>query len=383
MSKVLVIDDENTILENIKFVLELESFDVITSSCSLTGLEIFKDEFDSIDVVITDMKMPKLSGMDVLKEIKYYLPQMSVVVLTGHGDLENAILAMKEGAFEYLSKPIKADKLAIVVNKAITQKKMLLENHKMHQEILHHRNHLQSLNNSAQKILLNMLPKSVPSIRGFNFCVKYESCDTVGGDMYGISDIGTYVYLYIFDVSSHGILAAVVATILNSFLQNMEYNYKQGINKRRFPEIVADLNNLLLSTTAQNVFATLFLGFIDKEKNIFYYVSAGHITQYLLNSDGIKELPSTGVILGVFEDTVYTCNVIPLNPGDKIILFTDGILEVSNDDKILGSENIEKLLLNNKEKPLCEIVDFLLKAAKEYADDTLADDVTILGVELK
>lgn len=78
----------------------------------------------------------------------------------------------------------------------------------------------------------------------------------------------------------HGILAAVISIIIKSFLQNIEYNYRQGINKRRFPEIVLDLNLELLSNTAQNVFASLFLGFIDKnsKSSILYRPAIFHST---------------------------------------------------------------------------------------------------------
>ena len=382
MAKVLVIDDENTILENIKFVLELENYEVLATSNSEEGLQIFKENFEEIDAIITDMRMPRLSGMDILKEIKATFPEMSVIILTGHGDLENAISAMKEGAFEYLRKPVDADKLAIAVNNAISKKNLLVENVNMHREILEHRNYLQGLHDSAQKILLHMLPLKFPDSKKFDFSVQFKSSDDVGGDMYDISDIGDYLCFYVFDVSSHGILAAVISVILNSFLQNIEYNYKQGINKRRFPEIVTDVNSELLSNTAQNVFASLFLGFIDKKTKVFYYVSAGHITQCLLSEDSIRPLPSTGTILGVFEDATYSCNVIPLNPGDKIILFTDGIVEAMNNDDLYGFERLEKLLTSHKEKPIQEIVEKLYEDASLFTENVFLDDVTVMGIEV-
>lgn len=390
MAKILVIDDENTILQNIKFLLEIDSNEVITASSSEEGLRIFKDSYNSIDVVITDMKMPKLSGMEVLREIKRIMPQMGVIILTGHGDLENAILAMKEGAFEYLRKPVTAQDLSIAISNAINRKNLLMENEKITQELLEHRNYLQGLHDSAAKILLNMLPKNLPHVEGFNFAVGYKSCDDVGGDMYDVCDIGDYICFYVFDVSSHGILAAVISTIIKSFLQNIEYNYRQGINKRRFPEIVMDLNLELLSNTAQNVFASLFLGFIDKSSKVLYTVSAGHITQYIVKDSGFIPLESTGPILGVFEDSTYTCTVNPLEPGDKVLLFTDGIVEASpnSDDELacdsqnFGYENMLKILVNCKNESLSTLIDKTMKAVKDFSMDACIDDMTILGIEV-
>ncbi|NLI57894.1 MAG: SpoIIE family protein phosphatase [Clostridium sp.] len=383
MAKILVIDDEKTILENIKFILELDNNEVITVSNGKEALEIFKNNYSNIDVVITDMKMPEISGMEILKEIKKIMPEMGVIILTGHGDLENAIHAMKEGAFEYLRKPVNADNLTIAINNAISKKNLLLENARINKELLEYQNYMQGLHDSALKILLNMLPKNLPDIPGFNFLVEYKSCDRVGGDMYDVADIGDYVCFYVFDVSSHGILASVISTIIKSFLQNIEYNYKQGINKRRFPEIVLDLNLELYSNTAQNIFASLFLGFIDKKTKTLYTVSAGHINQYVIQKEGHIKLESTGPILGVFEDATYTCNVVKhLNKGDKIWLFTDGIIEVSRNNKTFGDENMLKLLNDYKEYSLSDTIKKILQVTEEFSDGSCHDDTTILGIEV-
>lgn len=384
MSKILVIDDEKTILDNIKFVLELDNNEVITASSSEEGLDIFEKNYESIDVVLTDMKMPGLSGMEILRKIKSIMPEMGVIILTGHGDLQNAILAMKEGAFEYLRKPVTAEELSIAINNAVNKKNLLLENARIHRELLEHKAYFQGLQDSAEKILLNMLPKKLPEIPGFDFSVEYRSSDSVGGDMYDICDIGDYICFYVFDVSSHGILASVISTIIKSFLQNIEYNYKQGINKRRFPEIVMDLNLEMLHNTAQSVFATLLLGFIDKSSKILYTVSAGHITQYVISRNGVTTLESTGPILGVFEDATYTCSVNQLSSGDKVWLFTDGIVEVaSKDDEIFGNDRILALFQDFSDKPLGSTIENIMQAAKDFSNDNFPDDITIMGIEIK
>ena len=386
MSKILVIDDERTILDNIKFVLELDNNEVITFSSSEEGLDHFKKNYSMIDVVLTDMKMPTISGMEVLREIKKIMPEMGVIILTGHGDLENAIQAMKEGAFEYLRKPVTADNLAIAINNAVNKKNLLLENARIHRELLEHKNYLQGLHDSAEKILINMLPKKLPNINGFNFAVEYKSCDSVGGDMYDVADIGDYICFYVFDVSSHGILASVISTIIKSFLQNIEYNYKQGINKRRFPEIVLDLNMVLLSNTARNVFATLLLGFIDKESKTLYTVSAGHINQYIVRKDGSHiPLESTGPILGAFEDATYSCCVNQLDQYDKIWLFTDGLIEASPDEETtsFGEDLLLSQLKENTDTTLVSTLEKIVQAVKDYSNNIFFDDITLLGIEVK
>jgi len=386
MSKILVIDDEKTILDNIKFLLELDNNEVVTFSSSEDGLNYFKENYSIIDVVLTDMKMPNISGMEVLKEIKNIMPEMGVIILTGHGDLENAIEAMKEGAFEYLKKPVKADNLAIAINNAVNKKNLLLENARIQRELLEHKNYLQGLHNSAEKILINMLPKKLPNISGFNFAVEYKSCDSVGGDMYDVADIGDYICFYVFDVSSHGILASVISTIIKSFLQNIEYNYRQGINKRRFPEIVLDLNMVLLSNTGQNVFASLLLGFIDKETKTLYTVSAGHIDQYIIRkNDNHIPLESTGPILGAFEESTYSCCVNQLYQHDRIWLFTDGLVEATPDEEkpSFGENRLLSHLKKNTDTKLSSTLENVVQEVRDYSNNSFFDDITLLGIEVK
>ena len=131
-----------------------------------------------------------------------------------------------------------------------------------------HQNYLHEIQQAAKKILQNMIPKTLPEHQDFEFLVHYKSTEEVGGDSYDVCDIGDYFCCYVIDVAGHGILASLISVIVKSFLRNIEYNYRQGINKRRFPEIVMDLNVELYANTASDVFATLFLCFIDKKTKI-------------------------------------------------------------------------------------------------------------------
>jgi phosphoserine phosphatase RsbU/P len=382
MPKILAIDDENTIIDNIKFVLELSDYEVITASNGEDGLALFNTFANEIDVVITDMKMPRLSGIDVLKEIRKVIPEMSVIILTGHGDMENAILAMKDGAYEYLRKPVNADELTIAVGNAMDKKNLMLDNARMQRTLLEQNEYLNGLQDSAQKILLNLIPKKLPDIKGYNFSSEYKSCETVGGDMYDVCDLGDFICFYVFDVSSHGILASVISVLLKSFIQNMQYNYTQGLIRKSFDQIVSDLNLDLFTNTAQNVFATLFIGFIEKSSNKLYYVSAGHISQMIFNGKDMTTLSSTGTVLGVFEAAPYSYSEIQLKHGDKILLFTDGIIEAVRQNVSFGYEGLLKVVECCADEPLTSLTKNILNIVYNYTYGELLDDVTVLAIEV-
>lgn len=155
MGKILIIDDEATILNNLQFVLELEDFKVLKALSYEEGIYIYKANKKEIDVVITDMRMPKKNGIDILKEIKLTSPEMEVIIFTGHGDMENAILAMKEGAFEYLTKPVNAEELIISISNAKQKIHLVRENRRMQSELLDQNYYLNNLTMQAEKALVN------------------------------------------------------------------------------------------------------------------------------------------------------------------------------------------------------------------------------------
>ena len=106
MAKILAIDEKNEILQRIKFVLERENNKVITAFGSEEGLDIFNKYCNTIDIVIIDTKLLINSEMELLRKVKKILPHLSVMVLAEHDDMENAILAIKEGAFGYIKSPL-------------------------------------------------------------------------------------------------------------------------------------------------------------------------------------------------------------------------------------------------------------------------------------
>ncbi len=385
MPKVLVIDDESSILENIQFILELEDYEVLAAESGEVGLEFFLKYSKVIDAVITDMRMPQISGMDILKEIKKIDPEMSVIILTGHGDMENAISAMKEGAFDYLNKPVKADKLLICLENAINKKRLMKENKFLHEDLITKNSYLQGLHDSAQKILLNLAPGDLPEITGYRLASEYKSCDKVGGDMYDIFDIGNHVGFYVFDVCSHGILASVITMILKTFLENLKYQHNAhslAFQNELFSDFIKELNIELYANTGNNIFATLFIGCINKIDNKLTYISAGHIDQYVTINNKIITLPSTSTMLGLFEEASFELATCSLEKGSKLLLFTDGITEVWHDDKMFGCENILKILSEHENDPIDRILEILTDNIYTYGDSHLDDDMTILGIEL-
>ncbi|MBI4838151.1 MAG: sigma-54-dependent Fis family transcriptional regulator [Nitrospirae bacterium] len=120
--KVLVVDDQKSIREILEIFLKSEGFSVSAADNGMTALDIMKN--DIFDLVITDMKMPKLNGIDLLRNIKEIAPNTVVVIITAFGTPESAVEAMKLGAFDYIQKPFKMDDIRLVIKNAFEKKRL-------------------------------------------------------------------------------------------------------------------------------------------------------------------------------------------------------------------------------------------------------------------
>ena len=126
MSKILIVDDDLEILETIAKVLKEEGYAVDTASSGTGAIKHIDDEF--YDLVVTDLKMPEVDGMMVLRHVVDHSPDTICIILTGYGTIDSAVEAIKTGAFDYISKPVKPGEILIVVEKALRYKHLEKEN---------------------------------------------------------------------------------------------------------------------------------------------------------------------------------------------------------------------------------------------------------------
>jgi len=126
MNKILIIDDEKEICESMKMILDYEGYEANFSTSAIQGLKILED--NPPGCLLLDIQMPEMNGFEVLKRVKESSPSISVIIISAHGSIENAIKATRLGAFDFIEKPIDRDKLLISVRNAIEQVKLLTEN---------------------------------------------------------------------------------------------------------------------------------------------------------------------------------------------------------------------------------------------------------------
>jgi DNA-binding NtrC family response regulator len=134
MKSILIIDDEKEICESIQMILDYEGYQPQYTTSALAGID--KITSGNYSALLLDIQMPEMNGFEVLKKVKEIKPETSVIIISAHGSLENAIKATKLGAFDFIEKPIDREKLVISVRNAVEQAKLLLENKEIKMSLL-------------------------------------------------------------------------------------------------------------------------------------------------------------------------------------------------------------------------------------------------------
>jgi len=130
---ILVADDEKNIREGLREAVALDGYEVLTAADGQEALDtVTRGE---VDLLITDLKMPRLSGEELLRSVTAQFPTLPVIILTGHGTIESAVQAMHDGAYDFLTKPVNLDRLSLLVKRALASRELAVQNRAMQEEL--------------------------------------------------------------------------------------------------------------------------------------------------------------------------------------------------------------------------------------------------------
>jgi len=133
MASILIIDDERSIRNTLKEILEYEKFDVSEAEDGQEGIK--KVETSKFDLVLCDIKMPKMDGLEVLEKIQEKFPELPVVMISGHANIETAVEAIKQGAFDFISKPLDLNRLLVTVRNALDRNELVEETKELRKKV--------------------------------------------------------------------------------------------------------------------------------------------------------------------------------------------------------------------------------------------------------
>lgn len=160
--RILVVDDEKNIREGLGKSLELDGYETVLAEDGSAALNIMEE--DEIDLVITDLKMPGMSGDELLRRVVSDWPSVSVIILTGHGTIETAVQSMRNGAFDFLTKPVNLERLSMLVKRALSSRELVLQHRALQEELNQRRQSSKILGKSPQmRKILDLIQQVAPT----------------------------------------------------------------------------------------------------------------------------------------------------------------------------------------------------------------------------
>jgi len=226
----------------------------------------------------------------------------------------------------------------------------------------------------ARSIQQGFLPKEVPQLPGYEIASAWQSAGVVSGDYFDVLPFGADALgLCIADVAGKGLSAALLMSNLQALVR--------GLAAPSLPpdELCLRLNVLLHRNMEGDRFVTFFYAQLDGPARRLSYVNAGHNPPFVLHRDGTHHrLKEGGGVLGVFGDQTFASGIIHLQPGDRLILFTDGVTEASNAGEEFGEQRLLKILEAHRTSTAAEIKSEILDALTDFNGATWHDDATLL-----
>ncbi len=227
----------------------------------------------------------------------------------------------------------------------------------------------------AREIQQNLLPKQIPQVAGFEIAGTWEPAKVVGGDYYDVIRLSdNKLAICIADVAGKGISAALL-------MANVQAAARAFATEAAAPsEVCRRLNSVLCTNTATEKFVTLFYGVLDAGQQTLRYTNAGHPPPVVAAVDGaIARLENSGALLGVFPDWTYHDSVVQIAPGDKLLLFTDGITEASNErGEEFGESRLVHSMLAQQQSSAKDLQAYVLRQVKQFCNSRLSDDATLV-----
>ncbi len=227
----------------------------------------------------------------------------------------------------------------------------------------------------AQKIQLNLVPNETtyPKREELNFSSIYSAMDAIGGDIFDIIRTGRNSFgLLMADVSGHGIPAALVTTMVKVSFNTHAQSFGVKPSEVCF-RVNQDISRLLGNDYSH--YLTAFFGIIDLEKNTFAWTNCGHHPAILLRGDQVIRLGNPGPFIGFIESPQFQDEMIELEKGDRIILFTDGIVEARNEKgEMFDNKRLLSLCVELRKETPSLFVKHLLDDLKRFCGNEVQDD---------
>jgi sigma-B regulation protein RsbU (phosphoserine phosphatase) len=374
---VLVVDDAPANIQVVHAILK-DDYKIRVATSGAKALDLMKVK-PFPDLVLLDVMMPDMDGYEVCGIMKATpeAKDIPVIFLTGKTEADDETKGFEMGAVDYIHKPF----LPAVVKARVHTHLMLREaREQLSKQLVSINSELEM----ARKIQLAILPHETPKITGLEIAARFVPMSSVAGDFYDFIIVDEkHVGILIADATGHGLPAALIASMLQMALA------AQAAHASSPAAVLGGLNQALFGKFTTH-FVTAAYIFVDMEQRTIRYGGAGHppLLLWRASTRSAEELEENGLVLGLFADATYGEIEVTMQPGDRVVPYTDGILEAGNPSgEMYGGGRFKRFLELNCSTGTNEFSEALLDELSLWSGQPRGqgqqDDITFLTIDFK
>jgi len=372
--RVLLIDDDESVSRVFRRVLERRGYEVLAAADGREGL--MAAEQHRPDIILLDLNLPGMGGLELLDQFSRKLPGIPVVIVSGSGTMADAIAALKQGAWDYLIKPLpELATLAHTVEANLERARLIRQNQKISQELAWHHQQIQEDEEAGRKIQARLFPLATWQWGDFTFEHWVIPSLALSGDFVDYFSVDDqHAVFYCVDVSGHGVSSALITVLVKSLMNKYREHYEQQRDRLVLePErLLTQLNKDLLQEKLGK-HLTIFYGVVDRQANTLCFASGGQYPPPWLFGGGTEQsLEQRGMAVGLFPNAEFVADCLTLPPAFRWVGFSDGAL-----DALPLKEPEERLAFLGQLATREKLVHFVEQTGQNHH---LPDDLTVLSV---
>jgi serine phosphatase RsbU (regulator of sigma subunit) len=366
--RLLIVDDEEALAKVMQRTLRSRGFE---SDVALTAAEA-RSQFEANDyaLAVLDVRLPDESGYGLLEELRSRRPDTAVVMISGVDDPELGKAALEHGAYAYLVKPVGATQLYLMVVNTLQRRSLEIEHRTNQQRLESMLDERAGQMRRAVELQAGMLPVSPLMEGGFELAAHFVPSKEISGDFYDwYRQDGGDLVVTLGDVMGKGLTAALMMATARAALRASAGMQELDAGIKRAGEVMA------AALEVNHAYVTVFHSVFDPRTGELHYVDAGHGHARLLRGvTGQEILPVRSAPIGIFPDSEFAVGSVTMNPGDTLVVFSDGLLDLRPD---LATKEVQLPYEARRAGTAQQLVDILAQGSRSR---DLFDDVTVLAL---